>query len=251
MLNINTIKRKSVNSKLVTRTTSKPISKETLINPYEPFLGTDGRKYEISYKSGLNKTTNCYAFAMGWFTAATDKYVYYIPGFLCKKKFSFDHIPELIQADLETVGRKVYEIVYDIPEKLPEKEGYWVKGVMSKKKGKMPEFHIMRKDPKSGRWIHKMGWEYPPKLVIRNSEFKDKTDVVIEQMKASGINMGGMTREDIIGIAAMMFPKEYYTGVTLTKNEYETDDSAGYIAFTEADEREVFEALWAMRISEP
>ncbi len=251
MLSIKTIKSKSVNSKQVTRPTSKPISNEALINPYEPFLGIDGRKYEISYKSGLNKNTNCYAFAMGWFTAATDKYVDYIPGFLAKKKFSFDSIPELIQADLEAVGRKVYEIVYDIPEKLPEGEGYWVKGVMMKREGKMPEFHIMRKDPRSGRWIHKMGWEYPPKLVIRNTEFKDKTDVVMEQMKASGIDLLGMSKEDVMGIAAMMFPKEYYTGQTVTKNEYETNDSADYISLVEGEERRVFDVLWAMRISEP
>ena len=247
MLSIKTIKSRSVNSNQITKTTSKPVSSGKLINPYEPFLGTNGRKYEIAYKSGLNATTNCYAFAMGWFAAATDKYVDYIPGFLAKKPFSFDKIHELIQADLETVGRKVYEILYDIPEKLPDSEGYWVKGVMFKREGKIPEFHIMRKDRKSGRWIHKMGWEYPPKLVIRNIEFKDKMDAAIELMGG----MQDLPIEEIKELVKMYLPEEVYSGVTVTKNEPESDDSADYISLAEANERQVFETLWAMRISEP
>lgn len=250
MLSKKAIKNRSVTSLQITTTTNKPAETGRLKNPYRPFVGINGRKYEIQYKNPLNKTTNCYAFAMGWQAAASDKYVDYIPGFLAGSKFSFDDIPELIRADLEAVGRTVYEVVYDIPEKLPDGEGYWVKVVIHTD-GEKKEFHIMRKDKKSGRWIHKMGWEYPPKLVVRNTEFKDKIDAVIAEMKAKGINLVGMSKEDIKGIAAMFFSPEYYTGITVVRNEHETNDSADYISFSEAEEQHTYKAVFAMRISEP
>lgn len=250
MLSKKAIKNRSVKSLQITTTTTKPAETGMLKNPYKPFIGINGRRYEIPYKAPLNKTTNCYAFAMGWQAAASNKYVDYIPGFLAGMKFSFDNIPELIRADLEAVDRKVYEVVYDIPKNLPDSEGYWVKVVIYTN-GDIPEFHIMRKDKKSGRWIHKMGWEYPPKLVVRNTEFKDKIDAVIEEMKSRGIDLCGMSKEDVKGIAAMFFSEEYYTGITVAKNEPETDDSADYISFSENEEQHTYKALCAMRISEP
>lgn len=250
MLSKKAIKNRSVNSLQITTTTSKPAETGRLKNPYRPFIGINGRKYEIQYKNPLNKTTNCYAFAMGWQSAASDKCFDYIPGFLSGMKFSFGNIPELIRADLEAVDRNVYEVLYDIPEKLPDGEGYWVKIVIYTS-GDNQEFHIMRKDKKSGRWIHKMGWEYPPKLVVRNTEFRDKVDAVIAEMRAKGINLTGMSKEDIKGIAAMFFPPEYYTGITVVKNECETDDSADYISFSENEEQHTYKVLCAMRVSEP
>lgn len=250
MLSKKAIKNRSVTSLQVTTTTAKPAETGMLKNPYKPFIGINGRKYEISYKAPLNKTTNCYAFAMGWQAAASDKYVDYIPGFLAGMKFSFDNIPELIRADLEAVDRKVYEVVYDISEKLPDSEGYWVK-IVIRTDGDNSEFHIMRKDKKSGRWIHKMGWEYPPKLVVRNTEFKDKIDAVIEEMKSRGIDLCGMSKEEIKAIAAMFFTPDYYIGITVVKNEPETDDSADYISFSENEEQRTYKVLCAMRISEP
>ena len=245
MINIATIKKRSVKSHQITVTTSKPVPKNEIINPYDPFYGTNGRKYEISYKSGLYKVTNCYAFAMGWQVAADDKYLDYIPGFLAGRHFETELVDELIKADLEAVDRKVYEVLYDIPEVLPDGNGYWIKGVMCYDR-ETPDFHIMRKDPKSGRWIHKVGWEAKPKLVVRNCEFKDKIDAALE--------IAGLTeipREVALRLVSQILPPEQYTGITLVKNMIETDDSAGYMSFADADCKRYFEPLWVMRISEP
>lgn len=245
MVNAKNLKKRSQTSKQVTVVTNKPVPQEAKVDPYQPFYGVDGKKYVIAFKPNLNTKTNCYAFAMGWAMAADDKYSDYIPGFLCGKSFEYEWIVDLIKEDLEAVGRKVYEIVYDIPESLPDGEGYWVKGVMCYE-GEHPKFHIMRKDKNSGRWIHKMGWEYPPKVVVKKTEFKDKLDVVIEM---AGLQM--FRKEVILDVVRQNFPPHMYKGKELIRSEIETDDSAPYVAYTGDDTTLTFEPLWAMRISEP
>lgn len=210
-MDIRRIEKSSVASNQITFMSKNAVSKDDCINPYEPFKGVDGNTYLIGYDSKLNNCTNCYAFAMGWREPAHNKYDDYLPGFLAGKPYSLENSARLVKEDLEKVGRKVYEILYDLPEELPEGEGYWIKFLYSPKKGALSA-HFMRKDKKSGRWIHKMGWEMPPKVCVRNLE---------------------------------------YTGVALTKSEIETYDSAGYTSINERDEITEYEVMWAMRISEP
>ena len=239
------LKKNSVKSDSVTFATRKTAPVEACINPYLPFAGTDGKNYLIGYEARLNTTTNCYAYAAGWRYPASDKYNDYVPGFLTGKPYSFENIAELVKGDFEAVGREVYEIVYDIPEILPEGEGYWIKFVHCPDNGD-EGIHFMRKDKKSGRWIHKMGWEMPPKVCVRNLEFRDKKEALFDMPQ-----MQGVPRELAESMLQMMFPREMYTGVVLAKSELETCDSAGYIAFNEDDEILNYDAVWAMRISEP
>ena len=116
----------------------------------------------------------------------------------------------LVKGDLEQVGRKVYEIIYNVPEKLPEGEGYWIKFLYRPGKNELSS-HFMRKDKKSGRWIHKMGWNAPPKVCIRNIDFEG----------------------------------------WIIKSEIEKDDSAGYISISQSEGVKKYVTLWAMRVSEP
>ncbi|MBR3614342.1 MAG: hypothetical protein IKL55_04095 [Clostridia bacterium] len=202
---------KSIGSNQITVVTNKlPEISITEINPYEPFKGEDGNTYSIEYDNRLNGYTNCYAFAMGWLVEADNKYDDYIPGFLVGKPFSVENSANLVKADLEQVGRKVYEIIYNVPKQLPDGDGYWIKFLYRPGKNDLSS-HFMRKDKKSGRWIHKMGWYTSPKVCVRNLEFGDK----------------------------------------IVKCEIETNDSAGYISYSQSEGVKKYVTLWAMRVSEP
>ncbi len=245
MLSAEKLKKRSVTSSLITFETNKNVPKDECINPYAPFYGVNGKKYLIGYDKKLYETTNCYAFAMGWLVEASNKYDDYVPGFLAGVPYSVYVAEEIVRADLEAVGRKVYEVLYDIPKELPDGEGYWIKFLHCPENGEL-DAHFMRKDKKSGRWIHKMGWSMPPKLCVRNLEFKEKMDVVL-----SSVDLMGIPRAEAERLIKAMLPKEVYSGKTLVKSEIETDDSAGYVSFSEADKIVKYQAVWAMRISEP
>lgn len=162
-MDIRELKECSVESSQITFLTQKFITTSKCINPYEPFKGVDGNTYLIEYDSKLNSYTNCYAFAIGWRVPAQNKYDDYVPGFLAGKPYSLENSASLVKADLEKVDRKVYEILFNIPKELPEGDGYWIKFLCNPTKGELSA-HFMRKDKKSGRWLHKMGWKKPPSV---------------------------------------------------------------------------------------
>lgn len=245
MLDISKLKKRSVKSSMITFVTNKPVPNEPAVNTLAPFKGVDGKNYLIGYDKKLYEVTNCYAFAMGWQLPAYNKYDDYVPGFLSGKVYSEVLAEKLVREDLERVGRTVYEVVYDIPKELPDGEGYWIKFLQCPKKGDLGA-HFMRKDKKSGRWVHKMGWSLPPKIVVRNLEVCDKIDFVMRQY-----NLVGLAREDVLNMVKPYLSKEVYTGKMLVRSEVETDDSADYVSFTEADSLETYKAMWAMRVSEP
>lgn len=245
MLDSKKLRRNSVKSSAITFVTKKKAPVEKLVNPYAPFVGTDGKTYLIGYEERFVKTTNCYAFAAGWKCSANDKYRDYVPGFLTGMPYSVWNLANIVKADFEAVGRKVYEVIYDIPEHLIDGDGYWIKALHCTAKGD-EGIHFMRKDKKSGRWIHKMGWEMPPKVCVRNSEFKDKKEALFDMPQ-----MKEFPREQAEMVLQMMFPRDVYSGVILQKNEIETIDSAGYTAINEDDEIMRYDALWVMRVSEP
>ena len=232
MLDILKLKKRSVKSSMITFVTNKPVPNEPAVNTLAPFKGVDGKNYLIGYDKKLYEVTNCYAFAMGWQLPAYNKYDDYVPGFLSGKVYS------------EVLAEKL-EVVYDIPKELPDGEGYWIKFLQCPKKGDLGA-HFMRKDKKSGRWVHKMGWSLPPKVVVRNLEVCDKIDFVMRQY-----NLVGLAREDVLNMVKPYLSKEVYSGKMLVRSEVETDDSADYVSFTEDDSLETYKAMWAMRVSEP
>ncbi len=246
MIDVKRLKRNSKNSREITYPTKKPVPQRTIVEEYEPFKGIDGRNYIIGYDKRLNEKTNCYAFAMGWQIPAVDPYKEYTPGFLVGQPYTLERAEELVKADLEAIGRKVYEVLYDVPEKLPEGEGYWIKFLHCKENGPMAGMHFARKDVKSGRWLHKVGWYCPPKLYVRNAEFKDRKEILFERPE-----FYGLPREMMEKLLVTMFPAQMYAGIELVRSEVETDDSAGYLAFDEYDNLHEYQVIWAMRVSEP
>lgn len=245
MLDSIRLKKNSAKSNSVTFETKKKAPVEVCIDPYAPFSGTDGKNYLIGYEERLKTTTNCYAYAAGWRYPASDKMRDYVPGFLAGLPFSVENLANLVKEDFESVGREVYEVIYDIPEHLHDGEGYWIKALHCKAKG-AEGIHFMRKDKKSGRWVHKMGWEMPPKVCVRNLEFRDKKEALFDMPQ-----MQGVPRDAAEALLRMMFRKEMYTGVVLSKSELETYDSASYTSLNEEDEILLYEAMWVMRVSEP
>lgn len=245
MLEASKLRKNSVTSRGITFATNRAVVEGDCINPYEPFKGADGKSYIIGYEKRFNKVTNCYAFAMGWQVAANNKYDDYVPGFLCGQPYSVANCAKLVKADLEAVGRKVYEILYDIPEELPDRDGYWIKFLYCPKKGDL-DAHFMRKDKKSGRWIHKMGWVMPPKVCEKKLELKNKKEMLMEMPE-----LKGYTREMIDFVLPMMFPQEMYAGMDVVRSTHETDDSADYVAIPEDGIPITYKAMWVMRISEP
>lgn len=138
-------------------------------NPYEAFQGQNGQWYKLKSWSCRG---NCYAYAMGWaIDAATTGW--FIPGFLVGRipRDESEIIP-CICDDLKKVGRAVHQVIMEdeIPEQLPEapKGTYWVKLYLNG--DFITGFHIARKDEITGRWIHKLGWACPPKVVMDNKE---------------------------------------------------------------------------------
>lgn len=244
MISVSSIKKCSKRSNQITFKTNKKADSGPMLNPYYPFKGIDGNTYLIGYNDTLNNVTNCYAFVMGWQIkgkCGED----FVPGSISGLQYSLENLEELVRSDVETVGREVYEVVYDIPENLPDSEGYWIKALYCKERG-YDAVHFMRKDKKSGRWIHKVGWMMPPKLVIRNVEFKKKIDAILESPMLQGV-----PKSMAESMLKMMCDESMYKGITVTKVAVEERDDAEYVSFTEGDEIDKYVPLWAMRISEP
>ena len=216
-----------------TQETSIPMSKMPVVWPGDPFEGADGKKYILLVDPKQNQNRNCYAYAMKWPLSGHRCLGEYIPGFLAGLPFNIEKIEELVRADLKAVKREVYEVVYDIPDVLPYGEGYWVKALYCER---TEDFHFAMKDPNSGRWIHKMGWEMPPKVFIRNTIYVSRFE--------------GVPREIEIESDKIVKPRQYEP-VSVIGSCVETRDSAGYVAWDEDDFLSYYKPLWVMRIAEP
>ena len=232
---------------LVHRTKSS-MPKGDTVNPYAPFEGLDGLTYQISYPDELNETTNCYAFALG-LRAKGNPQRDYIPGFLA----GYNGLPKdgteleaRVVADIEKLGRKVLEVIHasDIPEHLPKaKVGtVWIKALV----GECIEgdIHFMVKNEESGRWIHKMGWTMPPKVVVRNLEMKNDVELLCERDPSY--------KEIVNMLGGIEFVKSFFSsGSVLAKSELESCDDGAYFAIPDfEDELKTYKPLWVMRISE-
>lgn len=231
--------------------TKKPMPKDELVNAYAPFVGVDGKTtYEISYPANLNEVTNCYAFALGIRAKGNPNRDYY-PGFLSGFPLCWeiaDNLEERVRADMAALGRTVHEIFYagDIPAHLPraENDTVWIKALKSpyKEEG----IHFMVKNEASGRWIHKLGWYMPPKVVVRNLEVRSDLERVLEMYPHFKNRLAQLSKQDEEFIRAMC--GNLYS---LTSSRLEDEDNASYWSFPEnATELEEYLPLWVMRISE-
>lgn len=215
-------------------------------NPADKFLGKDGKWYTIGFPSDL---FNCYLFAMGWTVKAKNS-GYGIPGFLVGKlPRNQEEIKEYIIEDLAAVGRKVHEILSEdeIPEELPaaEKGTYWVK-IYFYNEG-IGSFHIARKDEQSGRWVHKLGWTAPCKVICDNLELGTDYDAIIEENPELKSLLKTIPREMF-----MQYASEF-GHIGIVKSRWEDRDNAIYKAYdSEKSPNDfiTFVPKWVMRIDE-
>ena len=231
----------------------KPMPKDRVVNPYAPFEGVDGKTtFAISYPKELNNSTNCYSFALGIRAKGNptrDFYPGFLSGFPLSLEFA-DNIEERVRADLTALGRKVHEIIYadNIPVHLPmAKNGtVWIKAL--KTPYKEEGIHFMIKNEASGRWIHKMGWYMPPKVVVRNLEVRSDFEMLLEMYPQYKRYFSQLGKEAEEIIQKLLESQNLYS---LYRSRLEDEDNASYWSFpNNATELEEYVSLWVMRISE-
>jgi len=217
-------------------------------DPCHPFMGKDGNWYKIIAPKSVY---NCYLFAMGWIINAPNT-GYGIPGFMTgKTPQNSEDFLNFIADDLAAVGRKTYELYHsnEIPETLPpaSPNTYWVK-VYFKNIEDLSTYHISRKDEVSGRWIHKLGWTAPCKVICENLEFGQLTGELLD--------LYPHLREVVEKI-----PKQYLDCylkniklppvLGITRSRWESRDNAPYFAYnpvTNPDKFIEYHPGWVLRI---
>lgn len=215
-------------------------------NPTFPFQGLNNRWYKIGVPDGHY---NCYLFAMGW-PFSTPNLEVGLPGVLSTMSIpsSKDAIVDFITSDLAQAGRDVHEVIMgqDIPERLPKAKPstYWVKIYFVGED--LSSFHISRKDEVSGRWVHKLGWTEPPKVICDNLEFKGWYELITMYYP----DFSKYPPEELESLTKVMNLPLYGS---ITKSRWESRDNAGYKAY-EADKSPdrfiYFEPYCVMRIDE-
>lgn len=247
MIKVEMLKKKTVTASQFTFRTNKKVPEGNLVNFNCPFYGKDGNRYILPYPEDLTSNTNCYAFALGWRLKGKPGKDF-IPGLASGMEYDTKKIVDLVSSDLDAVGRQSLEVVYDIPTELPDGEGYWIKCLQDPIEP--TELHFQMKDKKSGRWLHKVGWDFSPKVVVRNLELKPKIDLIIETTELFGPTMD---RNMVIGMLKGMFPPMMYEGYQIVRSKIEWADNAPYYAFNplvDPNNFIIYKPLWAMRISD-
>lgn len=242
---------KAKNASMKTRNyvnlTKESMKKGKCINPYAPFEGLDGKTYKITYPQVLNDCTNCYSFSLGIKAKGRPDRDYF-PGFLSGYPLCVgisNNLEERVRADLNVLGRSVYDVIYagDIPKQLPkaEKGTVWIK-VMIHSYVK-EDIHFMVKNEASGRWIHKLGWSSPPKVVVRNLKIKSTLDTILEMKPEIQKLIEELGEENVKDIIGNLY--------TLSSSILEYEDDSSYYSFQEDVSHLVeYKPMWVMRISE-
>jgi len=210
------------------------------INPYQPFLGVDGQVYEIDWKP----EGNCYSYALRTEYPDSQTKKSFSPGVIAGKTYKPEKIKSLIIADLKKQNRIIYEVVDEIPKELPKGEGYWIKCFIAEGNR---DFHFALKDPKSGRWLHKIGWIKSPSLMMRNTRVEGTKEILLRLAKMQ--KSGALFAEGTINFFLMQMGTPL---ITVLENVIEDDDSSDYLGVISTEEKPVlYKAVFAMRISEP
>ena len=210
--------------------------------------GLNKRWYKIGVPDGHY---NCYLFAMGWPFPTLNPEVGltgFLSGDITTIPSSKDEIVDLITSDLAQAGRNVHEVIMgpDIPERLPKAKPstYWVKIYFVG--DDISSFHIARKDELSERWVHKLGWTEPPKVICDNLEFKGWYELLTTYYP----EFSQYPPDELKSLGQMMNLPLYGS---ITKSRWESRDNAGYKAYA-ADKRPdafiYFEPYCVMRIDE-
>ena len=239
---IRELKGNTIGINQLTKRKTLPINLEK--NPFGPFRGIDGKTY-VARQCTVG--INCYAYALGLNLRVKTESGVYTPGFLNGMVRYDDPIIESVKSDLTWLGRQIYEIYEEIPDKLPKeaKGTYYIKCLRAKGSEGLQGIHFMVKDPKSGRWIHKLGWEARPKVVVEY-EFESTKERVMKEIQKKNPLLSTKMLEMMVDFAVSESP--YSESYIAVKVEYPEKDNGGYISY---DGKGLVEyvPLFAMRIS--
>lgn len=243
MLTAQILKKNSRKQKPLTKLSEwHTVPEGNVINPYRPFLGTDGLYYRILYPKKIIPYTNCYSYAMGWTTSGKFGIDYY-PGWLSGRRVSIESLRELVQSDLKSVGRHENDFIEEVPKHLPKiPEGYWIKALYCELLGK-ESVHFMIKDSLSGRWLHKTGWDTAPKVVTKIIEYRTERQLLFEAE-----NLKKYSAEEIEEAMKSIF-KSDFSGIVPTVVGVETRDNADFETVSKNGLLLTYKTLWAMNVS--
>lgn len=218
------------------------------------FPGIDGKWYVINFPC---ERYNAYMFALGWTIEVGSKVGYGYPGIMSGKLPSSKmECVQLIMNDINAVGRQVHEIIMQrFPRKLPkaEKGTYWIKIFFAQ--GTIDTdwstVHLARKDEASGRWLHKLGWVSPPKVMTDNLEVSTIYDWILKnnpRIRESEKRLPpGTTKNFLKGFGYNLDEK------IVSKSKLETRDNAPYKAYNPEEDEihfKVYEPYAILRIDE-
>lgn len=133
--------------------------------------------YPVQFTKDIVEAINCYAYSMGIIYHG-EKEIDFYPGFAVERPRDVVEDEELIEsvrADLKKIGIKHRVINMGKKPELKPNE-YLVKAYLLPPSRCLPEgdFHFIRRDNKTGRWFHKMGWyEQPDFVQLDDSEEPD------------------------------------------------------------------------------
>lgn len=205
---------------------------------------------QLNWMTKLFEHANSYAFASGWRCKAVTK-TEFVPGFLkgnpLRRHASLKNpntVAKFVKSDFRMSKRKVYETIFDIPEHLPEAEEgtYWIKALCCMET-EVPILHFMRKDNKTGLWLHKADWKLCPDVVKRIVAYTDEKELLLK----SGIYSSD-SPEEVERAINILFPEGTPRKIIPTQLALELDDNSGCQLIGEFGSFTKYTPLFAMRV---
>lgn len=123
------------------------------------------------------KSINCYAYSLGIMYNAED-WIKHSPGYTERIRYEGISPQELIRnvkTDLSNL--KIVFRCFELGEQIElNSNEYLVKVFYTPKNARLScgDYHFIRKDPKTGKWFHKMGWYNQPCLVKLDNNHKKR-----------------------------------------------------------------------------
>ncbi len=123
------------------------------------------------------KSINCYAYSLGIMYNA-ESWIRHSPGYTQRIRYqgiSPEELMRNVKTDLKNL--KIMFRCIGLGEEIElNSNEYLVKVFYTPPNSRLlcGDFHFIRKDPKTGKWFHKMGWYNQPCLVRLDNDYKKK-----------------------------------------------------------------------------
>lgn len=146
---------------------------KSIINSSKLFK--NGRPNKLD--ENTTKSTNCYAYSLG-IMYNSESWIRHSPGYTQKIRYqgiSPEELMRNVKIDLKNL--KIIFRCIGLGEKVElNPNEYLVKVFYAPPNSRLlcGDYHFIRKDPKTGKWFHKLGWHNQPCLVKLDNDYKKK-----------------------------------------------------------------------------